>query len=94
MWSAARSSAARRSSPRMPHDLVVGNDFTYLLIAVLGIAAGLIGVGFQKTLYRGEDAADALWRGRPEWLRPVAGGLLLGCAAAGCCRRCTASATR
>jgi chloride channel protein, CIC family len=62
----------------IPHDMGVGNDFTYVLIAVLGIAAGLIGVAFQKTLYRGEDAADALWRGRPEWLRPVAGGLLLG----------------
>ena len=62
----------------IPHDMGVGNDFTYLLIAVLGIAAGLIGVAFQKTLYRGEDQADALWRGRPEWLRPVAGGLLLG----------------
>ena len=62
----------------IPHDMGVGNDFTYLLIAVLGIAAGLIGVAFQKTLYKGEDAADALWRGRPEWLRPVAGGLLLG----------------
>lgn len=62
----------------IPHDMGVGNDFTYLLIAVLGLAAGLIGVAFQKTLYRGEDAADALWRGRPEWLRPVAGGLLLG----------------
>ena len=62
----------------IPHDMGVGNDFTYLLIAVLGIVAGLIGVAFQKTLYKGEDAADALWRGRPEWLRPVAGGLLLG----------------
>ena len=62
----------------IPHDMGVGNDFTYLLIAVLGIAAGLIGVAFQKTLYRGEDVADALWRGRPEWLRPVAGGLVLG----------------
>ncbi|MHB1835987.1 MAG: chloride channel protein [Solirubrobacteraceae bacterium] len=62
----------------IPHDLLVTNDFTYLLIAVLGIAAGLIGVAFQKTVYKGEDAADALWRGRPEWLRPVAGGLILG----------------
>jgi CIC family chloride channel protein len=62
----------------IPHDMGVGNDFTYLLIAVLGIVAGLIGVAFQKTLYKGEDAADVLWRGRPEWLRPVAGGLLLG----------------
>ena len=62
----------------IPHDLTVHNDLTYLLIALLGITAGLIGVAFQKVLYRGEDAADALWRGRPEWLRPIAGGLLLG----------------
>jgi CIC family chloride channel protein len=62
----------------IPHDLTIGNDVTYLLIAVLGILAGLIGVAFQKILYRGEDAADALWGRRPDWLRPVAGGLLLG----------------
>ena len=47
----------------IPHDMGVGNDFTYLLIAVLGIAAGLIGVAFQKTLYKGEDRADALVAG-------------------------------
>jgi CIC family chloride channel protein len=62
----------------VPHDLSVTNDFTYLLIALLGITAGLIGVAFQKTLYKGEDAADGLWGQRPAWLRPVAGGLLLG----------------
>ena len=62
----------------VPHDLSVTHDPTYLLIALLGIAAGLIGVAFQKTLYKGEDVADALWRKRPEWLRPVAGGLFLG----------------
>jgi CIC family chloride channel protein len=62
----------------VPHDLNVTNDFTYLLIALLGIGAGLIGVAFQKTLYKGQDAADALWGNRPDWLRPVAGGLLLG----------------
>jgi CIC family chloride channel protein len=62
----------------IPHNLTVHNDLSYLLIALLGITAGLIGVAFQKVLYRGEDAADSLWRGRPEWLRPVAGGALLG----------------
>jgi chloride channel protein, CIC family len=62
----------------IPHDMVVSNDFSYLLMALLGITAGLIGVAFQKTLYRGEDAADALWGKRPQWLRPVAGGILLG----------------
>jgi chloride channel protein, CIC family len=62
----------------IPHDMVVGNDFTYLLIALLGVAAGLLGVAFQKTLYKGEDATDALWGRRQQWLRPVAGGLFLG----------------
>ena len=62
----------------IPHDMAVGNDFGYLLIVLLGITAGLIGVAFQKTLYKGEDAADALWGKRPQWLRPVAGGVLLG----------------
>jgi CIC family chloride channel protein len=75
------------------HDLTVTNDLAYLLVALLGVAAGLIGVAFQKTLYKGEDAADALWGARPQWLRPATGGLLL----VSCCwryPRCTASATR
>ncbi len=62
----------------VPHDLSVTNDFSYLLIALLGLSAGLIGVAFQKTLYKGEDIADGVWGDRPAWLRPVAGGLLLG----------------
>ncbi|MGH2849453.1 MAG: chloride channel protein [Solirubrobacteraceae bacterium] len=62
----------------IPHDLTVRNDVAYLLVALLGVAAGLIGVAFQKTLYKGEDVADALWGKRPQWLRPAAGGILLG----------------
>ena len=62
----------------IPHDLSVTNDFSYLLIALLGITAALIGVAFQKTLYKGQDAADALWRRRPPWLRPIIGAPLLG----------------
>jgi CIC family chloride channel protein len=62
----------------VPHNLAVSNDFTYLLVGLLGVLAALIGVGFQKTLYRGEDAADAVWGRRPQWLRPVAGAPLLG----------------
>jgi CIC family chloride channel protein len=50
----------------------------FALFAVLGLAAGLTGVGFTKILYAVEDACDWAWRGKPEWLRPVAGGLLLG----------------
>ena len=62
----------------IPHGLTVGGDYTYLLIVVLGIAAGLIGVAFKTFLYRLEDVADELWKGRPEWARPAVGGLLLG----------------
>ena len=62
----------------IPHGLTIGGDYTYLLIVVLGIAAGLIGVAFKTFLYRLEDVADELWKGRPEWARPAVGGLLLG----------------
>jgi CIC family chloride channel protein len=62
----------------VPHNLAVVNDFSFILIALLGVLAGAIGVLFQKVVYRGEDAADSLWQLRPQWLRPVAGGFVLG----------------
>ncbi|MBO0702833.1 MAG: chloride channel protein, partial [Candidatus Dormibacteraeota bacterium] len=37
-----------------------------------------VGVLFKTVLYRVEDLCDKLWRGRPEWLRPGVGGILLG----------------
>ncbi|MGB7795745.1 MAG: chloride channel protein [Pseudonocardiaceae bacterium] len=49
----------------------------YLFYAGLGILAAAVGVGFTRVLYGTEDLLDWLWRG-PEWLRPAAGGLLLG----------------
>jgi CIC family chloride channel protein len=49
----------------------------YPLFALLGVAAGLVGVAFSRVLYAIEDACDWAWRG-PEWLRPAAGGVLLG----------------
>lgn len=49
----------------------------YPLYAVLGLAAAFVGVAFIRVLYGAEDLADRLWRG-PEWLRPAAGGVLLG----------------
>ena len=36
-----------------------------------------VGLAFVRVLYSGEDLADRLWRG-PAWLRPAAGGILLG----------------
>jgi CIC family chloride channel protein len=52
----------------------------YLLFALLGLIAGATGVAFTRILYWIEDACDWAWlrtRG-PEWLRPAAGGVLLG----------------
>ena len=63
---------------QVPHDLVLANDVSYLLVAVLALAAGLIGVGFKTFLYRLEDVADEVWKGRPEWARPAVGGVALG----------------
>jgi CIC family chloride channel protein len=48
-----------------------------VLYAGLGVLAVGVGVGFIRVLYTGEDLADRLWRG-PSWLRPAAGGVLLG----------------
>jgi H+/Cl- antiporter ClcA len=47
------------------------------LYAGLGVLAPGVGVAFVRVLYSGEDLADRLWRG-PGWLRPAAGGILLG----------------
>jgi chloride channel protein, CIC family len=49
-----------------------------VLYALLGVLATGVGLGFVRALYTGEDIADRLWAGRPEWLRPAAGGVLLG----------------
>jgi CIC family chloride channel protein len=48
------------------------------LYAGLGVLATGVGLGFVRVLYSGEDIADRLWTGRPDWLRPAAGGVLLG----------------
>jgi CIC family chloride channel protein len=58
----------------------VQHPVEYALFAVLGLAAGVIGVVFARVLYLIEDACDAAWawlRG-PEWARPAVGGILLG----------------
>jgi CIC family chloride channel protein len=49
-----------------------------LLYALLGVLAALVAVMFVWALYRCEDLFDA-WR-FPEYLKPVAGGLLIGAA--------------
>ena len=62
----------------IPHDLLVRHGYTYLLMALLGVAAGLIGFGFKTALYRSEDLVARMWQGRPEWALPAVGGIALG----------------
>jgi chloride channel protein, CIC family len=50
----------------------------YLLIAVLAVIAALTGLAFKAVLYKTEDLCDRVWKGRPEWARPAAGGIALG----------------
>lgn len=62
----------------MAHDLIVHQDSTYWLVALLGLAAGVVGFSFKTVLYKVEDLVSRLWRGRPEWARPAVGGIALG----------------
>ena len=62
----------------IPHHLVVPHNVDYLLVLLLGLIAGAIGVGFKVVLYKIEDVCDTLWGGRPSWLRPAVGGIVLG----------------
>ncbi|GAB3396254.1 chloride channel protein [Humibacter soli] len=61
-----------------PAGIVLHDPRNYLLIAGLAVIAALIGLLFKTVLYGLEDLADRLWKGRPEWLRPAVGGLVLG----------------
>ena len=56
---------------------VVDHVAQYLLFALLGLLAGVVGVLFSRVLYAIEDVCDKFWKG-PEWLRPAVGGVLLG----------------
>ena len=58
-------------------NFTVHHGVEYLLFAVLGIVAGVVGVIFTRVLYKIEDWCDLIWKW-PEWLRPAVGGLLLG----------------
>ena len=61
-------------------EFTLRSGWEYLAFAVLGVVIGAVGVLFTHVLYWIEDACDWAWhavRG-PEWLRPAAGGLLLG----------------
>jgi CIC family chloride channel protein len=55
----------------------LASNWEYVIYAGLGILSAFVGLGFVRVLYGMEAVADRLWRG-PAWLRPGAGGLVLG----------------
>jgi CIC family chloride channel protein len=61
-----------------PASITLGSPRNYLLVAVLAVIAALMGLAFKNVLYKIEDWCDALWKGRPEWARPVVLGLAFG----------------
>ena len=61
-----------------PSGIALHDPRNYLLIAVLAVAAGLVGLLFKTVVYKMEDLWDLVWKGRPEWARPAIGGVLLG----------------
>jgi len=61
-----------------PAGITLGSPRNYLLVAVLAVIAALMGLAFKDVLYKIEDWCDALWKGRPEWARPVVLGLAFG----------------
>ena len=63
---------------QFPSGTTLHHSADYVLIAVLAVIGGLLGQLFKTVLYRVEDFCDELWSGRPEWLRPVLGGLPVG----------------
>ncbi len=61
-----------------PSGVALEHPADYLLVAVLAVAAGLVGLLFKTVLYKVEDLWDLWWKGRPEWARPAVGGVALG----------------
>jgi CIC family chloride channel protein len=60
---------------RVP-DYVLVDPFELLPYALLGVAAGLVGLVFMQVLYRAEDAFERLRV--PAWTKPALGGLMVG----------------
>jgi chloride channel protein, CIC family len=61
-----------------PAGITLPRSRDYLLVALLAVAAGLVGLLFKTVVYGIEDLCDRLWKQRPEWARPAVGGLVLG----------------
>ena len=63
---------------KFPHDVSLDATAAYAAVAGLAGLAALAGLLFSRSLYALEDAADRVWGDRPQWLKPVVGGVLVG----------------
>jgi CIC family chloride channel protein len=63
---------------QFPHGASLHHSVDFALVAVLAVIAAVIGQLFKWVLYSTEDLCDRLWAGRPEWLQPAVGGVLVG----------------
>ncbi len=63
---------------QFPQGTTIHSSADYLLVAVLAVVAALVGQAFRAALYRIEEVCDRLWGTRPEWARPIVGGLAVG----------------
>jgi len=61
-----------------PPGIALRHPQDYLLVAVLAVAAALVGVLFKDVVYKTEDLCDRVWGNRPEWARPAVGAIALG----------------
>ena len=61
-----------------PPGIALHHASNYLLVALLAVAAALLGLAFTTVLYKTEDLCDRVWKHRPEWARPAVGGIVLG----------------
>jgi CIC family chloride channel protein len=73
----ARSAFGDASFLHLSH-FTLSSPLELVFYAGLGMLAGAAGVLFIRTLYGAEDLVDRLWGRRPQWARPVAGGIVLG----------------
>ena len=63
---------------QFPHGITLHSSSDYVLVAVLAVISALVGQLFRAALYGIEGLCDRLWGTRPEWARPIVGGLAVG----------------
>jgi len=62
---------------RIPFEYGIASLWEFAFYPILGVLAALIGVAFVRLLYWTEDLFEK-WKGIPEWIQPMVGGIFLG----------------